>query len=278
MKPKGAPEAIIGAMDPEAARAELESRLTPPKRGPLDIDAPLHHFALITYAVPAERLTRHIPRERFEIPTFEVNGEQRALLSVVPFIDAGFRFRLLPFARFHFAQTNYRVYVIDRETGQHCVWFFGTTLGGWPVHLARLLWKIPWHPAKYAWRCRYDDAAARYVSFIYRVRSEWGDARVELRDTGEPAGLLPGFGSMEEQTLILTHPLEGYFYRLDDKLGTYLATHDVLQLTTAEAVDLRFDLLERLGVLTPQEMRQPHSALIARETVFHIQMPPRRLS
>lgn len=262
-------------MTPEKARAELESRLIPGKRGFLDIDAPLEHLALITYAVPVERLAPHIPLERFEVPTFEVGGERRALLSVVPFIDAAFRFRMAQFVRFHFAQTNYRVYVIDRETGQHCVWFFGTTLGGWPVHLARWLWKIPWYPAKYAWRCRWDENAGRYKDFIYRARSEWGDARVELRDTGEPAGLLPGFDSMEEQTLILTHPVDGYFHRLDGKLGTYSVGHGVLEFTRAEPVDLRFDLLERLGVLTPEEAQQPHSALISRETAFQIRMPPR---
>lgn len=266
---------MLHRMTPHEARAELESRLMPGKRGLLDIDAPLEHFALITYAVPVERLTPHIPLERFDIPTFQVAGEQRALLSVVPFIDAAFRFRVVPFARFRFAQTNYRVYVIDRETGQHCVWFFGTTLGGWPVHLARLLWKIPWYPAKYAWRCRRDEETGRYTDFIYRARSEWADARVELRDTGEPVELLPGFGSIEEQTLVLTHPVDGYFDRLDGRLGTYSVAHGVLQLTRAEPVDLRFDLLERLGVLTREEAQRPHSALISPETAFQIQMPPR---
>lgn len=264
-------------MSPERARAELETRLARRKRRLLDIDAPLRHFALITYAVPVERLALHIPTDRFEIPTFEIDGEPRALLSVVPFIDAGFRFRLLPFVRFHFGQTNYRVYVIDRATGQHAVWFFGTTLGSWQVHPARFLWKIPWHPARYEWACDYDAVAKRYTTFDYRVESTWGPAHISLRDTGEPAGLLPGFASLEEQTLVLTHPVDGYFYRLDGKLGTYSVSHDVLQLTTAEPLDLRFDLLERLGVLTAEEAQHPHSALVSYETTFHITMPPRRL-
>lgn len=239
--------------------------------------APLHHFALITYAVPVERLTPHIPAERFEVPTFEIDGRQMALLSVVPFVDAGFRFRLLPFVKFHFGQTNYRVYVIDRETGQHVVWFFGTTLGGWPVHVARFLWKIPWHPAKYSWKCDYDAEAQRYRTFRYETRSEWGEARVEARDTGEAAGLLPGFGSMEEQVLVLTHPVAGFFHRLDGKLGTYSISHDVLPLTVGELIEGRFELLARLGVLTVEEMARPHSVLMCRETEFRIYMPPRRV-
>jgi hypothetical protein len=264
-------------MTPADATDVLTLRLKPRKAGVLDIVAPLQHFALVTYAVPVERLTPHIPADRFEIPTFEIDGERLALLSVVPFVDAGFRFRLAPFPRFHFAQTNYRVYVIDRASGEHCLWFFGTTLGGWPVHIARFLWKIPWHPAKYTWACDIDEASGRYTRFRYEMRSRWGEARVDVRDTGVPASLLPGLESMEEQVLILTHPVDGYFYRLDGKLGTYSVSHERMELTVAEPIDLYFGLLERLGVLTAEEMQRPHSALICPETLFRIHMPPRRV-
>lgn len=257
-------------------RTTLKSRLAPRRPGWMDIVSPLRHFALITYAVPVERLRDYIPADRFEIPTFEIDGEPRALLSVVPFIDEGFRFRLAPFLRFHFGQTNYRVYVIDKSTGEHCVWFFGTTLGGWPVHVARALWKIPWHPAKYRWRCDFDETDGRYRSFRYRVKSDWGTARVDVRDTGRPLDLLPGFASNDEMMLILTQPLDGYFYRLDGAVGTYSVSHPLLQLTHAEPKDLYFELLERLGVLTADEMQHPHSVLLTRRTEFHIYMPPRR--
>lgn len=263
-------------MGPDEARATLERRLQPRKPGVLDIVSPLDHFALITYAVPVERLTPHIPADRFAIPTFVVDGQPLALLSVVPFIDAGFRFRLAPFARFHFAQTNYRVYVIDRRTGEPCVWFFGTTLGGWPVNVARRLWKIPWHPARYAWDCQHDTAARRYTRFSYHAESDWGPMRVEVVDTGEPAGLLPGFASVEEQTLVLTHPVTGYFYRLDGALGTYSVSHPVIPLTAGRATDLHFGLLERLGVLNAPEMQAPHSVLLCPRTTFRIHMPPKR--
>ena len=243
----------------------------------MDIVSPLRHFALITYAVPVERLTPHIPGERFEVPVFEIDGKRLALLSVVPFIDDGFRFWLFPFVRFHFAQTNYRVYVIDRASGQPCVWFFGTTLGGWPVRVARRLWKIPWYPAKYSHRCEVDPASGRYVTFQYETWSDWGDARVDLEDTGTPIPVLPGFASKDEMVLVLTHPVDGYFRRLDGNLGTYSVSHEVLALTVGAAKDLYFALLERLKVLTPEEMQTPHSVLLCPETRFHIYMPPKRL-
>jgi len=265
-------------MAPLEFAAQLRDRLSPRKPGLLDIGSPLLHFALITYAVPMERLRPHIPADLFDIPTFEIGGRSLALLSVVPFFDHGFRFRLFPFVRFHFAQTNYRVYVINKRTGEHCVWFFGTTLGGWPVHVSRWLWKIPWHHASYRWRCAYDAEQGRYSSFRYRARSKWADAKVHVTSTGREAGLLPGFATMDEQTLILTHPVDGFFYRTDGAVGTYSVSHDVLELTEGEPVDLRFDLLERLGVLTREEMQSPHSILITPQTNFHIYMPPKRLS
>ena len=138
----------------------LEQRLIKRQPGWLDIRSDLRHFALINYAVPPERLAPHIPTDRFEIPTYDINGRQLALLSVVPFVDDDFCFyRLLPWFKFRFPQTNFRVYVIDRATGEPVVWFFGTTLGSRVVSLARALWRIPWHWATYAVDCEYDENA-----------------------------------------------------------------------------------------------------------------------
>src|SRR5262249_18400900 len=150
----------------EAAKAALLRRLTPPALGWMDIVSELHHFALVNYAVPRERLAPHIP-ERFEIVELPIAGERRALVSVVPFVDVDFRFARLPWLRFRFAQTNHRVYGRDRRDGEHVVWFFGTTLGSRWVHLSQLLWRIPWHYARYRIDCQYDESARRYQRFRY---------------------------------------------------------------------------------------------------------------
>src|SRR4051794_26241752 len=107
----------------------LQERVQARTGGFWDVHSTLRHFALINYALPAERLARYIPTERFEIPTFPIGGQQLALMSAVPFWDHDFHFvRVAPWLRFAFGQTNYRVYVRDRTTGQDLVWFFGTTL------------------------------------------------------------------------------------------------------------------------------------------------------
>lgn len=242
----------------------------------MDVVTGLEHFALINYSLPAARLRPHIP-DRFEIQTFDIGGEELALMSAVPFVDAGFRFTLLPFLRLTFCQTNYRVYVIDKTTGEQVIWFFGTTLGSFTVHLARMFFRLPWYPARYKLDHDWDEEAGRYRRFDYQTKSKWGPSRITLRDTGEPIALVPGFDSFDSMMLTLTHPMDGYFSRLGGSMGTYSVSHELLPLTTAVAEDLYFGLFETLELLSAEEMMQPHSVFLCPKTEFRIYLPPRRV-
>jgi uncharacterized protein YqjF (DUF2071 family) len=260
-------------------RALLDRRLHPHRDGWLTVRTTLKHFALINYALPASRLAPHIPTDRFALAEFDIGGERRAMLGVVPFLDVDFHFvRLFPFLRFHFGQTNHRVYVIDKATGEPCVWFFGTTLGSPVVHIARTLWRIPWHYARYRVDCAYDAAAHRYDRFRYTVESDWCSARVDIEDTGEPLALTGGFGTIEEMRLVLTHPVDGYFYRTDNKLGTYSVWHDLMHGSIGRGTDLYFSLYDRLDILSADEMQRPHSIFLSPEIAFSILLPPKRLT
>jgi hypothetical protein len=166
------------------------------------------------------------------------------------------------------------VYVTDRATGEHAVWFFGTTLGSPVVHIPRVLWRIPWHPARHAADCVYDPGARRSRATATRSIRR-AAARAWNPPTARAAGLLPGFADADAQTLILTHPVDGYFYRLDGRLGTYSVWHPLISLTRAEPGELYFSLFERLGLLTREEMRRPHSALVCPRTRFKVLLPPR---
>ncbi len=254
----------------------IKARIRQRRSGWIDVRSDLLHFALISHALPAERLRPHIPA-RFDIPEFVIAGRPMALMSAVPFLDADFRYyRLAPLLKFRFAQTNYRVYVVDRQTGEHAVWFFGTTLGSWVVHLARWLWRIPWHQAQYQLDCRYNAAQGAYERYHIGHQTSWATAEIELQDTGAPMDLLPGFRTMEEQILILTHPVTGFFYRLDGKLGTYSVWHEEIPLTIGKAQHLYSSLYERLGLLSRAEMQQPHSVLLCPKILFEVHLPPRK--
>ncbi len=77
----------------------------------IDILCGLKHFAITTYAVPADRFEGLFP-DRFELDTIDVDGKKVGLLSVVPFIDVDFTSAVFPFPKFTMGQTNYRIYII----------------------------------------------------------------------------------------------------------------------------------------------------------------------
>ncbi len=243
-----------------------------PQPSGIDVVSTLLHFAIITYAVPPERL-RPLVHERFELLTIEVNGERRALVSVVPFQELDFRLAAYPSPQFRFGQTNYRVYVTDRSTGQPCVWFLGSLLDSVTVMIPRYIWKLPWHYGQMRFDCRLG-ADGLYSHYAIRTRSAWGSAALELR---QGTGLFQqhgGFPDEETALVYLTHPLSGYYTRRDGQLGSYSIWHDKLEMQSAEVVAARFEALERLGVASFEEQCRPYSALVQAQTEFTIYLPP----
>src|SRR5262249_30609071 len=156
--------------------------------------------------------------------------------------------RLAPFVRQSFGQTNHRVYVRDRRTGEPLVWFLGTTLGSPVVVVPRRLWKLPWYRARYRFDCEYDPAHERYARYALAIDSAWCGAAVGREASGRPSGRLEGFASLDEQILVLTHPVAGAFRRLDGRLGRYSIWHAEMRMTVARARRLYFALYERLGL------------------------------
>lgn len=240
--------------------------------GWLDVTTTLADFAIISFAVAPEALRRHLPPEcEPEIFTLG-DGSRCALVSAVPFRDLDFRFGAAPWLTFAFGQTNYRAYVTYR--GQRGVWFFGTSLATPYVALPRYVWKLPWHYARMRFDTRWHgECCDRYQ---LQTTGAWGAAQIELEGTDEPAGCLDGFADEEETSALLTHPLRGYFYRRDGRVGSYSVWHERLVMRRGIARRARFDVFEQLGLVAPDAA--PHSVLLQRETEFIIFLPPRLLA
>ena len=236
----------------------------------------LDHFALINYALPPERLRPHIP-DRFDIPVLEVNGEPRAFVSAVPFIDRDFHFPNIPSSpRYQFGQINYRAYLVDKVTQEEVVWFFGTVLGSHWYNLPRRLWKMPWYRGNFNTEFK-TNLTGNYQTYKIQIHSTWGKARIEIRDTAEAVTLAEGFESIGHMKLFLTHPVEGFYYRTNGKLGTYRVWHPEMILTYGEAEYLYFQPFEDLKLLSANEMRHPHSIFICPEVLFRVELPPKEL-
>jgi uncharacterized protein YqjF (DUF2071 family) len=251
------------------AIARLESRhLDRPRARWCDVITTLADFAIVTWTVEPAALARHLA-PGFE-PDLRVldDGRRVALVSAVVFRDLDFRFAFAPWARFRMGQTNYRAYVV--RGGVRCAWFFGTSLTRPFVVIPQLLWKLPWHAA----RMRFDTSWRGHQCERYRFRtvSRWAPAELELTDSGRPMGCLDGFSDAEDALVVLTHPLDGFFYRTDGRVGSYSIWHAPLQLRHADATIARFPLYERLGLVTAEQ--RPHSVLVQRDTEFLIRLPP----
>jgi hypothetical protein len=236
-----------------------------------DVTTNLADFAIITYAVDPGALQALLP-PGFEPDVFTLeNGRDTAFVSAVPFRDQDFHFTFAPLLRFAFGQTNYRAYV--RHNGRRCVWFFGTSLATPLVAIPRHLWNLPWHPVNLTFYTKWIDGCC--CCYEYAASGDWGNAECELVGTTQPTGKLDGFRDHLETAEVLTHPLDGYYNRLDGTIGTYSVWHDLLQLHRAKVIRARFEVFENLGLIKPGD--EPHSALVQQTTEFVICLPPRKL-
>lgn len=252
---------------------QFKKRLqTLPQKRFLNAQTALEHFALINYSLPAERLRRYIHPD-FEIVTRNIEGQQMALMSAVPFVDKDFCFTNLQILGKHrFGQINFRVYVLH-PNGHHCVWFLGTVLGSLTYIIPRKVWKMPWHHGKFDINAEFYEG--KYRNYQINVRSSWATTRICLEDTGIPMNLEPGFTNMDEMKLIMTQPIEGYYFKTNKKLGNYRIWHDELIMTSAKPKDLYFQVFEDLELLTKEEMQSPHSVWMTPETYFKVELPPK---
>jgi len=240
----------------------------------LTVETTLAHFALVTFEVEPEALRPHV-HERFELECIpSAGGRPMALVSVVPFLDLDFRFVRCPWPKRSFGQTNYRAYVVDRETGAHVVWFFGTVLDSLAVQVPRHAWKLPWHRARMRFETAYDAERGRYTSYNLWTESAWAPAELELEDSGALANELRGFPDLETGLVLLTHPLTGYFHRRDGRLGSYSVWHPALRPTEARVRSASFPLLERLGLVPDGDLSSLHSVLLQPAIDFTIYLPP----
>ncbi|QBY05370.1 DUF2071 domain-containing protein [Thalassotalea sp. HSM 43] len=260
-------------MESLALKDYLHPRPTP---AGLDVLCKLQHFAIITYAVDPSRFEGLFP-SRFKLDTIHIDGEDKALISVVPFIDVDFTSAVYPFPKFTMGQTNYRIYIIDTVTNERCVWFLGTTLDSWTLCVPRFVWNLPWYSGKVSFDCDYDESHQIYRKYKMTTEADWAPADVELSQTKDAEIELPGFPDLQTGLVYLTHPLAGFYHRRDGKLGTYRVWHKQLEVSAAILKSANFGLLSKLGLVRLEEQQKTHSVLIEPINEFTIYLPPKVL-
>jgi hypothetical protein len=257
-------------------RNELENRINSrQKRSLLDINTRLEHFAIISYKVPVDRIQHLIPKP-FKLWTFFENEIEYALISAVPFKDKDFSlYRILKFIKFSFYQTNFRTYIVNQNNNTHCAWFFGTTLGSLTSIIPKRIWKMPWEYGQYKTNFTFENNF--YANYQIDFKSKHGNGNIRIKSKNKKMILHNGFKSLDEQILILTHPVIGYYNLIDNKIGTYEIWHPKIDLYEGKSEKTYFEIFEKLGFLSKKEMDNPHSILMTNEIEFDILMPPKKM-
>ncbi len=83
-----------------------------------------------------------------------------------------------------------------------------------------------------------------------------------------------GFPDAESALVYLTHPLAGFYYRRDKKVGTYQVWHKELKVKPAKLISANFKLLSDLGIVKETEQHMPYSVLVEPINEFTIYLPP----
>jgi hypothetical protein len=233
-------------------------------------------LAIVTYAVDPALLANMIS-ERFTLTTLPIEGNERALVSAVSFLNDNFRLAAYPSPKLKMAQVNYRTYVTNRTNGERCVWFLGTVLDSWTVIVTRCLWMLPWHKGKIELTCDIDLGSGRYRKYKMQTLAEQSAADLELRQDGTERLDLPGFPDLETGLIYLSHPLHGFNRRLDGRLSHYRIWHPRINLRAARLERATYEFLNNTALVSWREQQQPHSVMIAPASDFTIYLPPRTI-
>ncbi|WP_417422498.1 DUF2071 domain-containing protein [Halomonas sp.] len=170
------------------------------------------------------------------------------------------------------------MYIIDQETDERCVWFLGTTLDSWTLMVPRHVWNLPWYAGNVRFDCVINEATGLYEKYVMKTRSKWAEALVELTQSTQDSFDFPGFPDVESALVYLTHPLAGFYYRRDGKLGAYRVWHKELAVRPARVKSASFKLLSTMGIVSEAEQMTPYSVLIEPINEFTIYLPPKVIS
>jgi Uncharacterized conserved protein (COG2071) len=239
---------------PDRIANESSARLVAPAvaaaRGDVRVQAEWRHVSHIVYSVPRERVGRLLPAG-FEAEDSTAGGRGQTRISVTSFLDLGN-------GRDVFEQTDYRLHAV--RAGTPVCWLLGSSIGSLGGVAMRRMWQSPWHLAAMEFEVWRDAVAGRYRAYRLCVQSEWANAAWTLSDTGR---------------LLADEPEESadYFLRRDGSIGLRRVRLPRSFATQARVTEARCDLLERLGLLTSEELGRPLQASLQSATIGSIDAP-----
>ncbi len=233
-------------------------------KGVSNLRADLSHFSMWVYALPVERVAGMVPRT-LSLETSLLDGREVAWLSVLSFGDAGprgFREHRID----GFEQTVYRLHVL--HNGRPAYYLLNMSLGSLSAVAARHLWSMPWHLGAMEFEVEYDGKSGTYNKYRLRTESVDESAMWEIVGVDEESGY-----SLSDLPASILTGSEHLFKRRDGSLGRAAIDYGKLQMARGRAGAVRSEMLEKMGILTAEELRCPVFVGVERHLQARLTLP-----
>ena len=235
--------------------------------GPPVFAIEVENFALVTYDVPAERVEAHLPAP-YELDAFAGPGGRRAFVTTTCFCNRRFHPAGVGHPRHTFNESTYRTYVTHK--GRKGVYFFGRYLG------TSLAWLSQRALARDTFAADFDVATevagAKYSHYRCRAASEAGETSFELVAMDDPRSAKP-FRTGDELAQFLTYRLHGFYTSSIGVQGYMPVVHPRMSPVAGTLLHGRFDLWDKLGIVSEQKAARPYSVLVVPQVPFTLFAP-----
>jgi hypothetical protein len=128
---------------------------------------------------------------------------------------------------------------------------------------------MPWHLGAMEIRAAYDKLQRRYHEYSLQTQSQWVNSTWRIGDTGcaiDPAAA----ADTGVPATLFRHDVSTFFARRDGSVGARRIVRFNLQLTRGKLKQAQCDLLERLGLLTREELMCPALVALQHSAVWQL--------
>ncbi len=182
------------------------------------------------------------------------------MVSACCFLNRNARWAPLEEPAIDYRQVTYRICVKHR--GEAGLFLFGAYIeSGLPFVARQLAMRDAW-AADFDVSAAYDPHRRAYRRYYCGVTSRHGNTIMEAKAPGPPPDAHPPFKTGREMSRFLTHRLTAYFWMPGDVLGNIRVEHGEMNPVEGWLIAARFDLWERLGILTRDEFMQHYAILV----------------
>lgn len=225
--------------------------------------AELAHYSMIFYAIPNERIAKILPAG-YETDDLQNAGEKVSLLTVSSFLDLGAKNNPRP----AFEQTDYRFHV--KHNGVAANYLLGSSVGSLTAIASRQLWQMPWHLGAMEFQLTYNADEDRYADYRLSTQSQWANAYWQIADRG-----ISIKNDLDSAILGLVAQAEStdHFLRKDRSMGSRKLRLMYQQVTRGALINARCDFLQKMNLLSAQEILKPLQVSIFRKVTCRFEMP-----